>query len=453
MQPYRPRKPRASPLWQCLSRHFHAFLAAYEQRFQPHFGFLRPIIPEVVDKFLDCGDLGQGFARIRCDHCQHEYLLAFSCKGRWFCPSCHQKKVQLFGALLTQTILFPVPHRHFTFGIPKMLRPYFRFNRDLLKEYCHIAHECLITYMRTTIDLHDGLPGIVMAIHTFGEYLDFHPHLHALVADGLFTRASQFHVMPEVDLQPLEELFRARVITFLVGKGLLPPARAQILRGWVHSGFNVYRSRRVAPEERADLERLAQYIIRNPFSVEKMQVTEANRANPDGSIIYRSGMNPKIQRNFEVFTPCDFIAAITQHIPDKSFQLVRYYGWYSNKMRGQRDKQAVATAQAAGTAAAVIDVAEHKPRRIPSPKWRELIKKIWEADPLLCPRCQKEMRIVALIDEQAVIERILRHLGLRQQGVRVASGPDPPADWVIEPCLEDATTDYDTDPDLIYANA
>ena len=35
-------------------------------------------------------------------------------------------------------------------------------------------------------------------------------------------------------------------------------------------------------------------------------------------------------------SPCDFIAAITQHIPDKSFQLVRYYGWYSNKMRGRR---------------------------------------------------------------------------------------------------------------------
>jgi Zn finger protein HypA/HybF involved in hydrogenase expression len=65
------------------------------------------------------GTLEKGFARVRCDNCQHEYLLAFSCKGRWFCPSCHQKKVQLFGALLTETILFPVPHRHCTFGIPK----------------------------------------------------------------------------------------------------------------------------------------------------------------------------------------------------------------------------------------------------------------------------------------------------------------------------------------------
>jgi hypothetical protein len=164
-----------------------------------------------------------------------------------------------------------------------------------------------------------------------------------------------------------------------------------MLRGWVHSGFNVYRSRRVAPEERADLERLAQYIIRNPFSVEKMQVAEANRSNPDGSIIYHSGMNPKIQRNFEVFTPCEFIAAITQHIPDKSFQLVRYYGWYSNK--------------------------------------------------------------IALIDDKAVIERILRHLGLWQQGVRIIPGPDSPGDWVIEPCPDDTVSDHVTDLDLVCANA
>ena len=136
----------------------------------------------------------------------------------------------------------------------------------------------------------------------------------------------------------------------------------------------MHRSRRVQPDEREDLERLAQYIIRNPLAVEKIQVGASNRANPDGSIIYRSSLKPKIQRNFEVFSPCDFIAAITQHIPDKSFQLVRYYGWYSNKMRGQRDKRAAEQAAAAGQAVQIIDVSEHKPRRMPSAKWRELIK-------------------------------------------------------------------------------
>jgi hypothetical protein len=165
-------------------------------------------------------------------------------------------------------------------------------------------------------------------------------------------------------------------------------------------------------------------------------------------------MNPKIQRNFEVFTPCDFIAAITQHIPDKSFQLVRYIGWYSNQMRGQRDKYAAEEAKAAGKAVEVIDVSEHQPRRIPSAKWRELIKRVWESDPLLCPKCHNEMRIVSLIDDPEVIERILRHLGLWQQGVRLypSTGPPEIVDRVIEPWLDDPFPDYDTEPVMMYAN-
>jgi hypothetical protein len=41
-QVYRARKPKASPLWQCLSRHFDAFLVGYEERYQPRYGFLGP---------------------------------------------------------------------------------------------------------------------------------------------------------------------------------------------------------------------------------------------------------------------------------------------------------------------------------------------------------------------------------------------------------------------------
>ena len=64
------------------------------------------------------------------------------------------------------------------------------------------------------------------------------------------------------------------------------------------------------------------------------------------------------------------------------------------------------------------------------------------------------MRIIALIDDQPVIERILRHLDLWQQGVRIlpARGPPEPADWVIEPCLDDPFPDYDTEPTPAYAD-
>jgi hypothetical protein len=46
-----------------------------------------------------------------------------------------------------------------------------------------------------------------MAVQTFGDYGKWHPHLHLLVADGLFSESSTFFVMPWIDLQPLQELF------------------------------------------------------------------------------------------------------------------------------------------------------------------------------------------------------------------------------------------------------
>jgi hypothetical protein len=65
-------------------------------------------------------------------------------------------------------------------------------------------------------------------------------------------------------------------------------------------------------------------------------------------------------------------------------------------------------------ASAAIAIIEHrapKARRIPSRSWRELIKKVWEVDPLLCPTCHHEMRIVSLINDPQILERILRHVG------------------------------------------
>jgi len=81
-RPFRSRKPKSSPLWKCCHAHFDHFTAAYPRDYQSRYGVLRRVIPEVVDKFMQCGDFAKGFARVRCDECSHEYLLAFSCKGR-----------------------------------------------------------------------------------------------------------------------------------------------------------------------------------------------------------------------------------------------------------------------------------------------------------------------------------------------------------------------------------
>ena len=118
----------------------------------------------------------------------------------------------------------------------------------------------------------------------------------------------------------------------------------------------------------------------------------------------------KNKRNFSISSAEEFIAAITQHIPDHNFQLVRYYGWYSNRMRGERRKMALEEDD--DTENDIINAASYKPRKIPAPTWRECIKKIWEVDPLKCPRCSAEMKIISFIKEKQVIRKILVHLNL-----------------------------------------
>ncbi len=60
----------------------------------------------------------------------------------------------------------------------------------------------------------------------------------------------------------------------------------------------------------------------------------------------------------------------------------------------------------------IIDVSEYQHRRIPSKQWRDCIKKIYEADPLCCPNCGGEMKIISFITDQEVLRQILKHLGL-----------------------------------------
>lgn len=92
-----------------------------------------------------------------------------------------------------------------------------------------------------------------------------------------------------------------------------------------------------------------------------------------GMVVYKSKMtHRKIKggkKNFGIYAAQEFIASIRQHIPDKNFQLVRYYGWYSNRMRGDRLKieQVVHKnqQQELGDVIEVIDVSGYKPCRIP----------------------------------------------------------------------------------------
>ncbi|MBT4091090.1 MAG: hypothetical protein HN580_28500 [Deltaproteobacteria bacterium] len=94
-------------MWQIFNRCYQTFEDIYDEKFEKRFGFFRAVIGESVRAFLKCGDLKQGFARVRCKNCGYEYLLQFSCKRRCVCPSCMAKRAIVFGHHLNNNVFYP----------------------------------------------------------------------------------------------------------------------------------------------------------------------------------------------------------------------------------------------------------------------------------------------------------------------------------------------------------
>jgi hypothetical protein len=101
----------------------------------------------------------------------------------------------------------------------------------------------------------------------------------------------------------------------------------------------------------------------------------------------------------------EWLANLCSHIPNRGEQMVRYYGYYSNVSRGKRQKE--------GSDETIPCILEPQgDEKIFRRNWARLIQKIYEVDPLICPKCKGAMRIVSSIEDPSVIRDILKHLGI-----------------------------------------
>jgi hypothetical protein len=88
-----------------------------------------------------------GFARIRCDACAAERLVAFSCKGRGACPSCNARRMVEVAAHLTDQVLPPLPVRQWVLSLPKRIRPFLPHDPRLAGDVLRV----LLRGIRTTL--------------------------------------------------------------------------------------------------------------------------------------------------------------------------------------------------------------------------------------------------------------------------------------------------------------
>jgi len=442
---YHRRNPFESPLWNVVDRYYDEFERVYPERYEKTYGYWRPVIGDVIGKYLLCGDLREGFARVRCEDCGKEHFVAFSCKQRLFCPSCAQKRILELATHTQEEVCEKVPHRQFVFTIPKRLRIFFRYDRELLKELPKLAWELVREIYQVVVKREDAIPGMIATVQTFGELAHFHPHVHTVVTDGVFTPDGTFIPFLEMAVEPFLKLWENKVFALLLKKEKITQDVVDQMRRWRHSGFSVHKKVLITEDDPKGLENLIQYIARCPFSLSRMiKITD------NGQVIYKTehggchkfpdpasdDLKGGVARNFQIFDPLDFLAEITQHIPEPRAHTIRYFGWYSNKKRGCRKKQIASQDEVEEV---VINDDDTPYRKLCRSRWSALIRKVYEINPLKCPDCGGEMKFIAFIekeDQEDIIEKILKHCNLWiEPKARVSpgapSGED--VDFILEP--------------------
>ena len=219
--------------------------------------------------------------------------------------------------------------------------------------------------------------------------------------------------LPYVDEAAAEKLFRHKVLALLRRRGLLSQERIELLDSWRRSGFSVHNRVFVHPREGREFEALVRYMMRPPVSLSRLHFTPGSH-----EVVYlpKAGHDDIEPTEGERIDAMEFVARVLVQIPDPRRHLVRYYGAYSNASRGKREK-AAASADPSTPREAPEDTAipDGPYRAALRRRWAELIRRVYEVDPLVCPRCGSEMRVIGFITQPALIDRILDHLRRRDK--------------------------------------
>lgn len=266
---------------------------------------------------------------------------------------------------------------------------------------------------------------MVSSHQTFGEYASWHPHWHTIVLEGGFDSRDRFFFIPIGASDGLQELWRRRVIGFLLKQGLLDEALAESMLSWQHSGFSVEAGTRIYDDTAR--KSLSQYIVRAPVGLEKLTWDQR-----EDTISWKAAEKGHWRGEVRHFDSLDFIAQVTLHIPPKGKHLVRRYGVYSSRGRSTwKDRPALRTkaperwygraqmpagkpspAEVDMTAGEAVEVGTAARKKA----WARLLAKVYEVDPFLCPECGGKMAVIAVIQDPVEIRGIIACLAGKGRG-------------------------------------
>jgi putative transposase/transposase-like zinc-binding protein len=386
---YRRREPEKTLLFQIVTRHLEPFLAKAadlaDGRGLPRF------VERELRAFLRCGIVEHGFVRVHCDTCGGDILVAFSCKGRGFCPSCGGRRMADTAAHLVDRVLPRVPVRQWVFTVPIHVRRLIAFDRELARRVRNIFVRAVLGWMRRrgrSAGVVFPQVGAVTAVQRFGSALNLNVHFHTLVLDGVFRtrwRGREFRFVllqapSDQELERLLSVIRARVFGLLRRRGRLhadeddadssdgddsPSFRACVAASLVHrialgsqsgqplarrnssglvtistfpkpgcvaqDGFTLHANVRVAARDRGRLERLCRYLFRPPVSDARLALNAQGKIELALKTPYSDGTTHLI------LEPMTFLERLAALVPPPRAHLVVYHGILASAAATRRD--------------------------------------------------------------------------------------------------------------------
>jgi hypothetical protein len=490
---YRRREPEKTVLYTIVRDHIETFLA--EPRGRDDGDGYPAFLEREFRRYLHCGLLARGFARLRCPDCGFERLVAFSCKGR-LCPSCMGRRMADQAASLVDDLLPEAPYRQWVLTFPWPLRFRLSVDRTLFGKLLGVYLRTLFAWQRRrgrALGIRHGLTGSVSFVQRFGGALNLNPHIHSLLPDGLFVLAEDdattltFVPLPAptpadiealtfkiarrlttaverlaVDDAPTQALLdnTAAALRDALARALVPPipklspeldslAMSEALCAKI-AGFSLHAARVVPAHDRNALESLCRYGLRAPFSQQRLSRRE------DGRVAYhlrRPWPNAAGATDL-VLEPCEFLRRLAALVPAPYAHLIRYHGVFAGRSRwrarlptppnknadlGMPLRAAIESELGKEPDQHALAASSTPPagprtesRRRRHLPWAQLLRRVFFLDALTCPRCDAAMLVLALLSEPEVVRKILLHLDLP------ADVPAPaPARCTGEPLFDD----------------
>lgn len=302
-------------------------------------------VQNVLHRLMICRTASLGYHVYHCNDkdCGHIKYQYHSCRDR-HCPQCGALKKQEWIEARMQELL-PIKYYHVVFTLPHELNSIVMGHRSILYKLLFDASAATLLSFAKDEKYLGANPGIISVLHTWGQQLSFHPHIHCIVSGGGITANSQWKQAIKNDwrfLFPVKAMglvYRTKFLealkVLIANKTVIPKAGAdvkELINTLYNKNWIVYAKAPFGGPQ-AVIEYLAKYT--HKVAVSNHRINSINQQTDTVTFGYKDYAHGGCHKQMTL-GGAEFIRRFEQHILPKRFTKIRTYGYLANRNRHQR---------------------------------------------------------------------------------------------------------------------